>query len=166
MIRVPEAFQVQPFYAKELISLPEVTNSSFREICRAIPFYFDLNPSQKYWDQKHDIIPVLLEWWTEEERTLTALFHERNTKEAKPIMVIMSAAFIDCLFWMNDKPVTGLTHLKQALIDIGFKPINCEERLDFVLQNSSQYHAFTQLRALFLEVKKIYAKIKLIEHKD
>ncbi|MFC0559925.1 YpoC family protein [Halalkalibacter alkalisediminis] len=163
MIQIPDSFQIQPFYQQKMVSLPDLKNS-FKEICRTIPFYYDMVKDQKYWKNKHEIIPVLLEWWSEEEQTLTMLFRERNTKEARPVMIFMSAAFIDCLFWMNDKTLSGLTQLEQDLAHIKFKPINCEERLDFVLRHPSQYQSFTQLRALYLEVRKTYAKIKLLEH--
>ncbi|WP_227936233.1 YpoC family protein [Alkalihalobacillus deserti] len=164
MIIIPDSFQVQPFYYQKTIYLPDL-NRSFKDICRAVPFYYDMVEEEIFWKNKHDIIPVIFEWWNEEEQTLTSLYRERNSKKAKPIMITMIAAFIDCLFWMNNKKLTGLNQLKEALAPFKFKPVNCVERLDFLLLNPSQFHSFTQLRALFLEMKKIYAKMKVIEHK-
>lgn len=165
MIRIPNSFQLQPFYQQDWIPSPNLRNS-FNEICKEVPFYYDLVEDQKYWNSKHDILPVLFKWWAEEEEALTTLFHERNFIPAKPIMITMIAAFIDCLYWMNDRKLLGLNQLKEDLSMLQFKPVNCEERLEFVLLNPGRYHSFTQLRALFLESKKIYAKIKVLEQES
>jgi hypothetical protein len=45
------------------------------------------------------------------------------------------------------------------------KPINAEERLDFVIKKPAMYHSFIQLQQLFSECHKLYYKLKAIEKK-
>jgi hypothetical protein len=163
MISVPESFQVPPFYEQTTINL-SCSFSSFKDKCRAVPFYYDITEEVAFWTNKHDILPLLLEWWSEEEERLTKLYSDRNPSKAKPIMVTMIAVYIDGLFWTNEKQVLGIKHLKEELSGMQFKPVNCHERLTYILSNPSQYHSFIQLKALFLELKKLYAKSKVIKH--
>ncbi|GAE34600.1 YpoC family protein [Halalkalibacter akibai] len=166
MIHIPPAFQQTLFYPNQQLIAPPSTKASFKEICKSIPFYYDLINVEDIQAKKHEFIPLIFQCWEEEELILVNYYRERNLIKVKPIMTTMLAAFIDTLFWLNNKLVEGLKHLPSCIKELVYKPINCIERLEYILSAPSQYHAFIQLKALFLEIKKIYAKYKLLEHKE
>jgi hypothetical protein len=49
------------------------------------------------------------------------------------------------------------------LSDLQRKPVNCEERLLFVINKPTQYHSFVQLQQLFDELEKIYYKAQTVK---
>ena len=67
--------------------------------------------------------------------------------------------FLECLYWLNEKPVV----LRNGLVDssLEIKPFNLEDRLQFILKRLNGYHSYKQLDELFKELEKHHA-IKLI----
>ena len=67
--------------------------------------------------------------------------------------------FLECLYWLNEKPVV----LRNGLVDssLEIKPFNLEDRLQFILKRLNGYHSYKQLDELFKELEKQHA-IKLI----
>ncbi|MCL7745954.1 YpoC family protein [Halalkalibacter alkaliphilus] len=161
-IYIPQAFQVPPFYNESYVSKDD-TLSSLKDICQAAPFYYDITMEKKPWEKKHAYVPQLLEWWKDEEPGLEHFYANRNPNAAKRKMVIMTAVFIDALFWMNETKVQGLKTITKEVKSLQYKPVNCEERLEFILTGPIRYHTYVQLKALFVELRKIYAKLKVIE---
>jgi hypothetical protein len=161
-IDVPIPFRVPPFY-KESIIVFSSSQRSFRDICQAVPFYYDITGEIRPWEQKYDFVPMIFQWWSEEERTLEKYYEKRNPLAAKETMRTMIAIFIDSLFWLNDKQVDGVDNLHDSVRKLRHKPVNCSERLEYLLTEPNRYHTFVQLKALFSELRKLYAKVNVME---
>ncbi|KHF40296.1 YpoC family protein [Halalkalibacter okhensis] len=161
-IDIPEAFQVPPFYNESYV-VKEDTVASLKDICQAVPFYYDITLEKRPWKQKHTYVPMLLDWWKDEEPLLEHFYAKRNPKAANKKMIVMTAVFIDALFWMNETQVQGITTIAKKVNSLQFKPVNCEERLAFILNGPIRYHTYVQLKAMYVELGKLYAKSKVLE---
>ncbi|ARK30351.1 YpoC family protein [Halalkalibacter krulwichiae] len=165
MTDLPKSFQVDPFYQQSISNVPS-SSKSLRDILNLYPFYYDITEEQTYWvEPNHYIIQELLDWWEEEEPKLKAYYQERDTKKARTLIITMSAVFIDLLFWINHQKVPGLIEIDFKIEELPYKPVNCNERIHYVISSPSQYHAYIQLNALFNEIKKIYARKRVLEDK-
>ncbi|MBP3950633.1 YpoC family protein [Bacillus suaedae] len=163
-MNIPLVYYHRPFFEDKTIT---ITGISFEEKMRQCPFYFDISEEVKPWTDKHFYVPKLFQIWGVEENNLRLLFRQRKSAFAKPIMTLMVALFIDLLFWSNEQRVLDLGD--QFFLDLDtltYKPINCKERLEFILQSLDQYHALIQLSALFEEHKKGFAKMVILEKKN
>ncbi|WP_332693219.1 YpoC family protein [Halalkalibacter lacteus] len=162
IILVPKAFRVFPFYEESTIEFPS-TLATFKDICQEVPFYYDITGNIRPWEQKHDFLPIMFQWWCEEEMQLAKYYKQRNPLAAKEMMRTMLAVFIDSLFWLNDRKVDGIDDLQHSVNSLIHKPVNSVERLHYLLSEPNRYHTFVQLKALFSELRKLYAKMKVME---
>lgn len=104
----------------------------------------------------------LIQVWKDERDSIATLFQEKKYKEAIKPMQEYTANFLRIILELNHlKPSMHLD--QEALEQLKYKPINLSERLDYVDQNPSQYHAYIQLDALYTELEKLSAKVKIIE---
>jgi acyl-CoA-binding protein len=167
--KVPEPFLVPPFFEKdELMTI--FTQGSIKEALQEQPLLFDMHdqlqlPSQvKPWEEKDEYIPILVQNWLETEPSINKLFEARNQKQVVIPMKKMILTFVAVLFWTNGSPVLSLKKLTNQVKELKTKPVNVEERIEFVISNPNHYHAFIQLRMLFSELQKKYAVLKLKEN--
>ncbi|MCZ0701888.1 hypothetical protein J2T56_000337 [Natronobacillus azotifigens] len=104
----------------------------------------------------------LIQVWKDERDSISTLFQEKKYKEAIKPMQECTKNFLRIILELNH--LKSSMHLDQeALEQVKHKPINLSERLDYVDQNPSQYHAFIQLDALYTEVEKLAAKVEILE---
>ncbi|MBC2255286.1 hypothetical protein HCB46_07365 [Listeria ivanovii] len=78
----------------------------------------------------------------------------------KPAPVVVRDAlgiFLSILFWSNHRPVQ-LDNLMEQISTLDMKPLNLEERLEYVLKRGNTYLGFRQLNELVLEQRKSIAK--------
>jgi hypothetical protein len=162
-IEVPSHFICEPFYSKEDRML-EVDAKNGRSYF-AYDILYDVHKDTKtpWRDVQKDIRPFFEKWETQKEE-LHMLFSQRKAKKAAPYMKQSAAMYISLLFWINGQPVRRLNQLQEDIADLTYKPINCAERLMFLLQQVSSYQSYIQLTELFNELRKQYAKM-LIFHK-
>ncbi|MDD9783540.1 hypothetical protein PVE99_14215 [Priestia megaterium] len=162
-IEVPSHFICEPFYSKEDRVL-EVGGENGKNYF-AYDILYDVHKETKtpWRDVQKNIRPFFEKWETQREELYT-LFSVRKAKEAAPCMKQAAAMYISLLFWINGQPVRRLNRLQEDIADLTYKPINCAERLMFLLQRVSSYQAYIQLTELFNELRKQYAKM-LILHK-
>lgn len=165
IIHIPESFRSAPFFrdVQELTVSVPITEDSFPSVLEHIPFYYDLTGEEQPWLNKRSYVPELFRLWKETEPHLAVHYHNRQPKAAKETMIMMIAVYIDSLFWSHNKQVTNIKELTTSLKELHYKPFNCEERLAFLLSVPERYHAYVQLKALFTEQEKIYAKILTLE---
>jgi len=168
IITVPSDYQHPLFFSSNQINLsyPE----SFEEAMRTIPFIYEITKLEfrkedatKPWEAgEHAVIHKVLKLWEEEQKVLNSLFEVRNRKEAQGPMMWSIVYFLNCLFWSNGQRVPGVTKLREKYHSLSIKPINVEERLEFIIQKPSHYHSYIQLSELFTEFKKQYYKQQII----
>lgn len=167
-MKIPETFIHPHFYSNhDSISIKSYRLKDVIEIPFKydIAYYQGIAPHQLPWEQTSDTIPLLLASWKEKETILNSLHEDRNRKEAKEQMIPCIAWFLQLLFWMNEQPVRSLTDWKRDAAYLKWKPVNVEERLEFVLKKPELYHAFIQLQQLFTESAKLFYKMKALEKK-
>lgn len=114
-------------------------------------FYQSLDHAA-YWNDFHQVLPQLTAKWNEIDSALTQLFASRHP-DSQIRMVDGIALFFMFLFWSNEKPV-HLQKWKEKTKHYAVKPVNLEERLQFILDRPFSYPAFRQLSALMLEQQK------------
>lgn len=162
-IPIPDSFRYAPFYQTKTVFV-DMTVRSFPTILRHIPFYYELTGELSPWQQKHLSVPSLFDLWKDEEQKLAVHYRNRNPQAAKGLMIAMIAVYLNTLFWSHDRPVPSL-NIATMLEELEFKPINCEERLFFLLAAPEKYPTYVQLKALFTEQEKIFAKMLILEQK-
>jgi hypothetical protein len=172
--QVPESFRYAPFYST---GKSFTCNDHYVELehkVKAEPFYFDMlylvgeKLTEIPWEQSERSIPIVFKQWKELKSQLQEGFTQRkSSKHNESALIHALSLFIVCLFWTNETHVKGL-HVKNMMIsDLILKPVNCEERLAFVIDKTTQYHSFVQLQQLFDELEKIFHKgqaIKRMKH--
>ncbi|MCM3599816.1 hypothetical protein M3175_03660 [Robertmurraya korlensis] len=108
---------------------------------------------------KNDIQNGFLEWKSI-ERQLEELIKIREKQETALLMEKGLSLFHKMLLLVNN-----LEHIPEnvSLKEIKIKPINVEERLDFIEGRQGSFHSFKQLAELFKELEKQYAKKASLE---
>ncbi|MGD6781264.1 YpoC family protein [Sutcliffiella horikoshii] len=167
-MKIPEAFLHPHFYSDQ----STISIKNFRiEDTVEIPFKYDIAyyqgaaPHQLPWEMTSDSIPFILNKWKEKETHLNNLHEGRNRKEAREQIILPIAWFLQLLFWINGQPVRCLTDWKKESKKLKWKPINVDERLEFVIKKPEMYHAFIQLQQLYTESAKLFYKMKALEQK-
>ncbi|UAL45731.1 YpoC family protein [Sutcliffiella horikoshii] len=167
-MKIPVTFLHPHFYSKQ-DSIPIKT---FRlEDIIEIPFKYDIAyyqgaaPHQLPWEKTSDSIPLILNRWKEKETLLNSLHEIRNRKEAREEIILPIAWFLQMLFWMNGHPVRSLVDWKKEVEKLKWKPVNVDERFEFIIKKPEMYHAFIQLQQLFTESAKLFYKMKAVEKK-
>lgn len=164
-VNVPEELKHPLFFPTG-----EITWEKSDESCLnvRVPFiyeaaFFTGNPGLKPWENYKQSIPALLNEWEKIKEPLQEYFAKRRKKEAAVLMKTATAYFLEFLFWTNGKPVKLFPRISYE--ELEFVPVNIEERLEFIIARQNLYHSSVQLVELFHEMKKLYAKLTVINPK-
>lgn len=103
--------------------------------------------------------------WNETVDEIGELFNKRETKLAKVPMIEYTNKYISCLFALNHQREKETNEL-QVISKLERKPLNLSERLGFLLESPNHYHAYIQLKELFIELRKMTARYEIIEKRD
>jgi hypothetical protein len=108
------------------------------------------------WMNPQESVPILLEEWQQLKNHLKLLFQKRKQEFILESMKKGIGLFLQLLFWSNGKPV----HLKEPIpfSQLTSKPVNVQERLDFIISRPKLFHSFIQLSELMVEQEKHYMK--------
>ncbi|EST10569.1 YpoC family protein [Sporolactobacillus laevolacticus] len=168
-LEIPSCFHVAPFYVDnqvlELSSIPD-------HIAFHTPFFYDLLYLEKPdyqiiwpWIQEDNFFHT---FWTSHKDQIRDLFHKRNQEQARGPMIQSVAAFIDQMYWSSGKPVSTLNYKKQIqdMKEMRYAPLNCDERLSYVLNQPDRYLSFIQLDELEQELTKKLAVRRRLQVKD
>lgn len=102
------------------------------------------------------------DWFLEKEK-IAHLFRIRDKKAALAPMSGQIASFLNLLFMINDIPLSESEISLKNIEKLKIKPINCKERLSFLMESPAHYHSFIQLSELYEELEKLYKKKVAIE---
>ncbi|MBL4954170.1 hypothetical protein RCG24_03045 [Neobacillus sp. OS1-32] len=110
-------------------------------------------------DQLNSTVTAILEEWKITKPKLEELFRKRDQKSAKQFMEKGIFLFKQFLFITNDLPVS----IEQTIPyqQLTYKPVNLEERLEFIGSRPHLHHAYRQLAELMVELEKMYVKKQL-----
>ncbi|WP_050632304.1 YpoC family protein [Bacillus andreraoultii] len=114
------------------------------------------------WLMGESEIKKILSEWNELRIKLLKLFKERQNKETRLFMVKGISLFLKLLFWTNERPVV-LTRLEEELNRLKVKPVNIEDRMQFLMNRPTLHHAFIQLSELIVETEKMFYKNLVIK---
>ncbi len=106
-------------------------------------------------------IPVMLNQWTSIKEILADKFEQRQLNGAEEEMRFGIAFAIQWIHWMNGKTVDmeNIQHFDQWKVH----PVNCSERIQFILSRPVLYHSYVQLCELIEELEKQFYKLIAIK---
>lgn len=164
---IPASFKVEPFICKRESFFEQ--SDELSDVLLKEPFYFDMrtiqDPSLEIlpWQEPKVHVAVVFDLWKLLKKRARESFKERD-KSNGDILILCLSLFILGLHWSNRRSVKSLQINEMGLNSFLRKPINCEERLQFILIKPTQYHAFVQIEQLFDELEKSYYKAIALKH--
>ena len=166
---VPESFLIEPFYSEpKMINF--FNNGALDEMLKIEPFYFDMlelikiTVNEMPWNNIEHSVPLVISHWKKTKLQLQEKFAgKRFSVKNETISMHGISLFIICLFWTNERSVKSLEVKEMMIAELKHKPINCEERLLFIINKPSLYHSFIQLDQMFKELEKIFYKTLAIK---
>ncbi len=165
-MKIPEAF-VHPYFYSQQDSI-QTTHFDMEDIITApfkydIAYYLGAAPYSLPWENTSDSIPLILMSWKAKESFLNSLHDKRDRKAAKGEMIPAIAWYLQMQFWMNGQPVRSVNDWKRDVQSLKWKPMNVDERLDFIIKKPELFHSFIQLQQLFTECTKLFYKSKALQ---
>lgn len=164
-ITIPSELKYFLFFSENSISIDKdkvkewMKPSAFTNFPYELAFFRGIEAYRPWlYAEKH--IPELLRHWKSIDGECEKLFSNRKTKLTLEPMKEGIALFFVMLYWIHNKPVM-LQDWDHIVAELSIKPVNLVERLTFIIQRPTTYHAFVQLNELFLELEKHYAKSKI-----
>ena len=115
--------------------------------------------TMKPWDRPEDSLPILFAEWNQLKEELHERFAKREQKLIVEPMKKGIGFFLEVLHWSNYSPVS-LENVKGDRLKI--KPVNLQERMDFIFTYPNKYHSYVQLSELFIEMEKMFRKQQAI----
>lgn len=109
---------------------------------------------------KESIDELLLEWPKMKEE-IRHSFEKRDKKSAAPLMEKGIHLFIRFLHWSNQLLAKPKSDIDYEQLQI--KPVNCRERLEFIMARPNLHHSYMQLCELMSEQEKGYQKALAIK---
>lgn len=160
---VPEELKHSFFFPEDKMTISSpMQGSDFH-----IPFMYEAahflgEEGLRPWDDPQHSIASLLQEWLNVKAELQADFAMRNTKAALNSMRKGSGLFVEFLHWTNNKP--SILNPEIAYNDLHIKPVNIEERLQFIIERPNLFHSYMQLCELFVEQEKGYKKMMAMKN--
>jgi len=149
------------FSTEKEISWQEIYN---REFLSDVPLLYDAAyyngiETLRPWEESIHTVPAVLDKWGNMKAVLYEKFSIRDQAAALYPMKIGIGLFLEILYWSNDQPVLWKQNRD---IQLSNKPVNWEERLEFILAYPTKYHSFIQLAELISEMEKIFVKRQMV----
>ncbi len=149
------------FSTEKEISWQEMYN---REFLSDIPLLYDAAyyngiETLRPWEVTIHTVPEVLRKWENMKAVLYEKFSIRDQDATLYPMKIGVGLFLEILYWSNGQPVLWK---RNGGGQLGNKPVNWEERLEFILDYPKKYHSFIQLTELISEIEKIFIKQQTI----
>jgi hypothetical protein len=118
--------------------------------------FFNGDKANGPWDDPYISVPEQYEIWNEVSRKIEKAFKEKNKPRIREEMREGISNLLKILYWSNKQPVK-LNKLNEV-DSLALKPVNCQERLFFLLQRPELFHSYIQLTQLMEEQKKQFMK--------
>ncbi|KAA0550223.1 hypothetical protein FZW96_02485 [Bacillus sp. BGMRC 2118] len=166
-ITLPSTYYPSIFYSSRDLTV-EFTDQLSDMI--QTPFIFDLLEYEeidtyKPWLSQEESVPSLFTEWERDKQQLTELYSLRKRKEARPTSLKCISLFFMALYWTNEKSVQSVNELDEHISKLKIKPVNCVERLSYIINAPDHYHSFIQLTQLFDELNKQFHKSIFMQQK-
>lgn len=102
--------------------------------------------------------------WNNVVEEIGVMFQNRAYKVAREPMIEFTNIYISCLFALNHLRTEESRDLER-IDELERKPLNLKERLGFLLESPNHYHAYIQLKELYVELLKMTARFEIIEQR-
>lgn len=163
ILKIPSELNHSFFFTTETLKVEEQIAVEFNS---SYPFIYEIGfyngiEMPRPWENPESSIQLLLAKWKELRHQLETLFASREFTAAMVPMKWSIAIFIEMLFWTNNKPVFFPLEKVQQF---DFKPVNVQERLEFIISRPILYHSFVQLSELINEQEKHFTKMLLLKN--
>ncbi|WP_088035622.1 YpoC family protein [Evansella clarkii] len=165
IVSVPPDFHLEPFYKagdtaelkEDLHSIKEIWQNGY--FLSDIAFIYNKNgPLFTPWDNSEGVSKLAYGLWKEEGRQqLEDLFKVRNKTEARPLIIMYTAIYIQVMHWVNRQPVKSLQGVTETVSAFQYAPLNVSDRLQYIISSPNQFHAFITLNELYIESGKKWA---------
>lgn len=163
ILNVPNELKYSFFFTQDVFEIEELDV----DINLSNPFVYEVGfynglKMPRPWENPEEVIPYLQEEWKKLKIQLGTIFTTRDIASALVPMKQAIGLFIEMLFWSNAQPVCfPLNNIQQLEI----KPVNIEERIEFIISRPMLYHSYVQLTELFIEQEKHFTKMLLLKNK-
>ncbi|RHW41281.1 hypothetical protein D1B31_10140 [Neobacillus notoginsengisoli] len=149
---IPSELEHPLFHELIRRNLPIQANDNQEGLFTHEILYFQQMTDGGPWAVAEDSVPPLLKEWEALKVDISSLFNTRNKEEILILMKKGIGLFLQLLYWSNGRPVVlaGLPDVSE----LSLQPINCQERLGFLLKRPDGFHSFIQLGELIEEQKK------------
>ncbi|UTR09666.1 hypothetical protein MM300_17480 [Evansella sp. LMS18] len=165
LVSVPPEFHQEPFYKAgdtaelkgDVHSIKEVWQNGY--FLHDIASFYNMNePFPVPWSNPEEVTKLAYGLWKEEGRPqLENLFKARNKTEARPLIIMYTAIYIQVMHWVNRQPVRSLQGVTEAVSAFQYAPLNVSDRLQYIIASPNQFHAFITLNELYIESGKKWA---------
>ncbi|WP_053599138.1 YpoC family protein [Bacillus sp. FJAT-18017] len=108
------------------------------------------------WEESYISVPGQYEVWNEVSKKIEEAFKEKNKPRVREEMREGISNLLKILYWSNKQPVK-LNKLNEV-DSLALKPVNCQERLYFLIERPELFHSYIQLKQLMEEQKKQFMK--------
>lgn len=112
-------------------------------------------------NNRGEAVAAILAEWEGIQKQLAPLFRARDQKNTKKWMEKGINLYLQFLYLTNHEtfPPINRNRYDQFL----FKPVNLEERIDFINSRPELYHSYRQLSELMIEQEKQFVKSNIIK---
>ena len=105
---------------------------------------------------------AILKEWKNIQSQLIPLFRARDQKNTKEWMEKGITLFLQFLYLTNNYE-PHLTFNEISSDRFKYKPVNLEERMDFIKSRPGLYHSYRQLSELMIEQEKLFVKSNIVK---
>ncbi|XXM74208.1 YpoC family protein [Lysinibacillus sphaericus] len=160
-LNIPVQLSDSFFFEKQEVSVcPEQYMEEGNFFSQEMLFYNGGGGNDFPWEEEEHAVSEILAAWNEVQDVIKERIALRDGSE-RLLMKRGIALFYMILFWSNSQPVV-LNEWKRKVEELSLKPVNIEERLSFIRDNSRLHHSYVQLSGLFQEQHKQFAKDRAI----
>lgn len=165
MIRIEVPAKIyDPFFFSEkeikidetLLESVQIKNQFIHDIA-----YFTHIETVKPWEETAHSIPLLLKEWKIIQTEIRVLFEQRKNQATLELMRKGIGYLMEFIFWTNEVPTKKLEN--ESIKMLKLKPVNCFERIQFIMKRPNIYPSFMQLIELFEEHEKHFSKYQAIK---
>ncbi|WP_462412003.1 YpoC family protein [Neobacillus sp. Marseille-QA0830] len=109
-------------------------------------------------NNRQETFEMILSEWDGINQGLQRVFREREDRNADAMMKQGIYLFIRLLYITNELEDAPHSLLPVPFPQLKIKPINLEERLEFIKKRPGLFHSYRQLSELMIELEKLYVK--------
>ncbi|MDQ0197544.1 YpoC family protein [Neobacillus ginsengisoli] len=109
----------------------------------------------------NEAISQIIEEWLKVKVVLEELYRNRDQINTLVSMKKGIELFLQFVFWTNEKQVILQEPIPWNHIE--YKPVNIEERFEFIMSRPNLFHSFRQLSELMVEQEKQYMKKNIMK---